>query len=146
MIDTGHWILCEGIEITDETFGFLYLITNNLTNKKYIGKKQCISKIKRQPLKGKTRKRICYKQSNWKTYTSSSNDLNDDIIKYGKENFTFEIIRVCNSKWALAYFEIKEQIERDVLLKDDYYNGIINVRIGTAPKQELDNYKNKVII
>jgi hypothetical protein len=46
----------------------------------------------------------------------------------------------------LAYFEIKEQIERDVLLKDDYYNGIINVRIGTAPKQELDNYKNKVII
>jgi hypothetical protein len=145
-MDNGHWILREGVNITDETFGFLYLITNNLTNKKYIGKKQCISKIRRQPLKGKTRKRVCYKQSDWKTYTSSSNDLNDDIIKYGKDNFTFEIIRICNSKWALAYFEIKEQIERDVLLKEDYYNGIINVRIGTAPKQELDNYKNKVII
>lgn len=146
MNDTGHWILREGVNITEKTFGFLYLITNNLTNKKYIGKKQCISKIRRQPLKGKTRKRVCYKQSDWKTYTSSSNDLNDDIIKYGKDNFTFEIIRICNSKWALAYFEIKEQIEKDVLLKDDYYNGIINVRIGNAPKQELDNYKNKVII
>lgn len=146
MNDTGHWILQEGVNITDETFGFLYSITNNITNKKYIGKKQCISKIRRQPLKGKTRKRICYKQSDWKTYTSSSNDLNEDIIKYGKENFTFEIIRTCDSKWALAYFEIKEQIDRDVLFKDEYFNGIINVRIGKAPKQELDNYKNKVII
>jgi hypothetical protein len=146
MTDIGHWILRENVNINEETFGFLYLITNNLTNKKYIGKKQCISKIKRQPLKGKTRKRICFKESDWKTYTSSSNELNDDIKKYGKENFKFEIIRTCDSKWTLAYYEIKEQIENDVLLRDDFYNGIINVRIGNAPKQELDNFKNKVII
>lgn len=146
MIDFGHWILKEGVEIKKDTFGFLYLITNQITNKKYIGKKQCISKFRRKPLKGKKRSRIDFKESDWKSYTSSSKELNEDIQKHGKENFTFEIIRTCDSKWSLAYFEIKEQIEQNVLLRDDYYNGIINVRIGTPPKQELDNFKNKVII
>ena len=146
MIDSGHWILNEGVVIDETTFGFLYEITNNINNKKYIGKKQCISRIKRKPLKGKTRNRIDFKESDWKTYTSSSNDLNEDIKNLGKENFTFKILRTCNSKWSLAYFEIKEQIANDVLLRNDYYNGIINVRIGKAPKIELDIYKNKVII
>jgi hypothetical protein len=146
MIDTGHWTLNEGVVIDDTTFGFLYEITNNITNKKYIGKKQCISRIKRKPLKGKTRNRIDFKESDWKSYTSSSNDLNEDIKNIGKDNFTFKILRTCNSKWSLAYFEIKEQIDNDVLLRNDYYNGIINVRIGKAPKLELDIYKNKVII
>ena len=41
---------------------------------------------------------------------------------------------MCHSKWELAYFECKLQLENDVLLSDDYYNGIINVRIGKAPK------------
>jgi hypothetical protein len=136
-MDTGHWKLKESVSITENSFGFIYIITNNVTNKKYIGKKQCLRKIKRKPLKGKKRKRIEIQDSDWKTYTSSSNELNDDIEKYGKENFTFEIIRECNSKWALAYYEIKEQLDNNVLLKDDYYNGIINVRIGRAPKDEL---------
>ena len=122
------------------------IIKFSYEGKKYIGKKQCISRIKRKPLKGKTRNRIDFKESDWKTYTSSSNDLNEDIKNLGKENFTFKILRTCNSKWSLAYFEIKEQIDNDVLLRNDYYNGIINVRIGNAPKIELDIYKNKVII
>ena len=108
--------------------------TNNINNKKYVGKKQCQSKIKRKPLKGKTRNRIDFKESDWISYTSSSNVLNEDILKHGKENFTFKILKTCGSKWELAYEEIKEQISRDVLLSDDYYNGIINVRIGTPPK------------
>jgi hypothetical protein len=136
-MDTGHWTLKEGVVFTDEPFGFIYLITNKLTNKKYIGKKQCQKKIKRKPLKGKTRNRIDFLESDWKEYTSSSNELNADILKYGKVNFSFEILRVCNSKWALAYYEIKEQIDRNVLLQNDYYNGIINVRIGRPPKAEF---------
>jgi hypothetical protein len=139
-MDTGHWILNESVEITDETFGFIYEITNTITNKKYIGKKQCQSRIKRKPLKGKTRNRIDYKESDWKTYTSSSNDLNDEIKKYGKDKFIFKILRICNSKWALAYYEIKEQIDKEVLFRDDYHNGIINCRIGKAPKAEKDKY------
>lgn len=137
-MDLGHWKLAEGVEVTENTFGFIYEITNTKTSKKYIGKKQCKSRLKRKPLKGKTRNRIDYKESDWKTYTSSSTELNLDIEKYGKENFSFLIIKACMSKWELAYFEIKEQLNRDVLLREDYYNGIINVRIGTPPKNFIE--------
>ena len=130
----GHWVLAENIQFNEPPFGFIYLITNLTNNKKYIGKKQCERKLKRKPLKGKKNKRIEVIESDWKDYTSSSTSLNEDIIKIGKENFKFEIIKLCNSKWELAYEEIKEQLNRDVLLKKDYYNGIINVRIGTPPK------------
>ena len=136
-MNVGHWVLSEGILFEDSTFGFIYEITNTVLNKKYIGKKQCTSRIKRKPLKGKTRNRIDHKESDWKSYTSSSNELNEDIQKYGKDKFIFKIIKICNSKWALAYYEIKEQLDQNVLLSDNYYNGIINVRIGKAPKAEL---------
>ena len=133
-MDLGHWSLEQGIEINENTFGFIYIIENLIENKKYIGKKQCFSKIKRKPLKGKKRNRLDSKESDWRTYTSSSEKLNLDIIRLGKENFSFKIIKTCDSKWELAYFEIKEQILADVLLREDYYNGIINVRIGSPPK------------
>jgi hypothetical protein len=145
-MDYGHWILEENVEIKEDTFGFLYEITNKITNKKYIGKKQCFMRIKRKPLKGYKRNRISKSESDWKAYTSSSKELNEDIKKYGKDNFQFKIIKTCNSKWSLAYYEIKEQIDKNVLLRDDYYNGIINVRIGTPPKEELDKFKKEVII
>jgi hypothetical protein len=138
-MDTGHWLINENVSIHEDMFGFIYEITNKVSGKKYIGKKQCIRKIKRKPLKGKTRNRIDHKESDWKTYTSSSNELNEDIQKHGKENFEFRILKVCGSKWELGYEEIKEQISRDVLRRDDYYNGIINVRIGTPPKSLLNN-------
>jgi hypothetical protein len=141
-MDTGHWILKEDIVLDVEAFGFIYEITNNINNKKYIGKKQCQTKYKRKPLKGKKNKRIEIKETDWKTYTSSSVELNNDIIKFGKENFVFKIIRICGSKWELAYFEIKEQINRGVLLSDDYYNGIINVRIGRPPKSLIEQNKH----
>jgi len=137
-MDMGHWLLQENITMNEDTFGFIYEITNTVTGKKYIGRKQCRSKLKRKPLKGKTRNRIDYKESDWREYTSSSNELNSDIGKIGKDKFVFKILKACGSKWELAYFEISEQIARGVLLSDDYYNGIINVRIGRPPKKMLD--------
>jgi hypothetical protein len=139
-MELGHWILTEGTVINDETFGFIYEITNTVTDKKYIGKKQCQSRIKRKPLKGKKRNRIDFKESDWKSYTSSSKELNEEIEKYGKDKFIFKILRTCDSKWALAYFEIKEQIDKNVLFREDYHNGIINCRIGKAPKAELEKF------
>jgi hypothetical protein len=136
-MDTGHWLINENVYMHENMFGFIYEITNKVNGKKYIGKKQCVRKIKRKPLKGKTRNRIDQKESDWKTYTSSSKELNEDIQKYGKENFEFRILKVCGSKWELGYEEIKEQIAKDVLRREDYYNGIINVRIGTPPKSLL---------
>lgn len=52
-MDLGHWLLAENVTLNEETFGFIYEITNTVTNKRYIGKKQCKSKLKRKPLKGK---------------------------------------------------------------------------------------------
>ena len=139
MTDYGHWQISEQLQKLDQIpFGFIYIITNNVTGRQYIGKKQCVSRIKRKPLKGKKRNRIDQKESDWKTYTGSSNDLNEDIEKLGKENFTFTILEWCGSKWELAYKEIKKQLEYEVLLKESFYNGIINLRIGRPPK----NFKN----
>jgi hypothetical protein len=137
-MDLGHWIIAEDVQIKEDTFGFIYEITNLVNNKKYIGKKQCVSRIKKKPLKGKKNKRIELKESDWRLYTSSSNELNEDIRNFGKDKFLFKIIKVCGSKWELAYFEISEQIKNNVLLRDDYYNGIINVRIGRPPKKFLE--------
>lgn len=131
MIDIGHWeqaLITEGI--SEPPFGFVYLITNNLNGRKYIGKKQCLTVKKKPPLKGRKNKRHVTVETDWRTYTSSSRQLNEDIEKLGKENFTFEILIFCSSKWQLAYEEAKIQFEKDVLLRDDYYNGIINCRIG----------------
>lgn len=137
-MELGHWILEDSVKLNEYTFGFIYEITNTVNNKKYIGKKQCKSKLKRAPLKGKKNKRIEIRESDWREYTSSSTELNEDIKKYGKSKFVFKILRACNSKWELAYFEISEQIKNNVLLRDDYYNGIINVRIGRPPKKFLE--------
>lgn len=131
-MDLGHWQLAEGAIPKENAFGFIYEITNNALAepKKYIGKKQCISKIKRKPLKGKKRNRLDTKESDWKIYTGSSKELNEDIKKYGKENFTFKILEWCNSKFELGYKEIKLQLLQDVLLKENYYNGIVNCRLS----------------
>lgn len=128
MVDLGHW---QGL-LTEDTipYGFIYEITNLTNNRKYIGKKQCQSVKKRPPLKGKKNKRHEIVETDWKTYTSSSNELNKDIEELGKDKFSFKILSWCDSKWELAYNEMKVQVEREVLLKDEYYNGIINVRIG----------------
>ena len=140
-MDTGIWKVCEAIP--ENAFGFIYEITNTINGKKYIGKKQMIRKIKRKPLKGKKRKRIDHIESDWKTYTGSSDALNLDISVLGIDKFEFKILKFCNSKFELSYFEAKMQFEKDVLLSEDYYNGIINCRIGKAPKIFLEQYYNK---
>jgi len=129
MIDTGHWeVTCESVE--ELPYGFIYIITNKVTNKKYIGKKQIFKTVKRPPLKGRKNKRHVQMETDWKEYTSSSNEVNEDILNIGADNFKFEIVRWCASKSELAYYEAKLQFEHDVLLNENYYNGIINLRIG----------------
>lgn len=139
-MDLGHWKLYdENIKIPDNFYGFIYLIENKINSKKYIGKKQCLSHRTKKPLKGKSRKRHIIKESDWKEYTGSNKILNEDILNIGKNNFNLYILKFCHSKWELAYEEIKLQIEKKVLLSEDYYNGIINVRIGRPPKTFNDN-------
>ena len=137
MSDHGHWI-CEKFE--PESFGFIYLITNIKNNRKYIGKKQLQFKKSRR-LKSRKNRKVSYSESDWKTYTGSCRELNEDIEKYGKENFTFEILRFCKSKWELGYEEIKLQIENEVIKNKQYYNGILNCRLGKPRESWFQNEK-----
>jgi hypothetical protein len=132
-MDLGHWTTNEPVDSNNLPYGFIYRITNTVNSKVYFGKKQIKSVKKLKPLKGKKNKRHFDIETDWKTYTSSSNDVNVDINLLGKEKFKFEILRFCDSKFELAYYEAKIQFENDVLLKEGFYNGIINCRIGKAP-------------
>ena len=110
--------------------GFVYLITNLLNGKKYVGKKSFWNYKTLKPLKGKRRKRHVKKESNWRDYWGSSKQLLADIEKYGEENFKREILSLHRNKWDLAYYEAKYQFDNEVLFRDDWYNGIINIRLG----------------
>jgi hypothetical protein len=52
------------------------------------------------------------------------------VAALGEENFVREILHWCPSRGVASYLEAKIQFERKVLETDEYYNGIINVRVG----------------
>tara|TARA_B100002019_G_scaffold25104_1_gene18972 strand:- start:393 stop:821 length:429 start_codon:yes stop_codon:yes gene_type:complete len=117
-------------QLPDDCEAFVYIITNKKNDMKYVGKKLAKFKTTKPPLKGKKNKRRGFKESDWKTYWGSSDHLKADVEKYGEENFIREILHMCPSRGISSYLEAKEQFDREVLLSDEYYNGIINVRIG----------------
>ena len=119
-------------QIPEEYVGFVYLITNLTNGKKYVGKKLAKFKVTKKPLKGKKNKRRSTKESDWKDYWGSSDKLNEDVQTLGPNNFTREILYYCTSRGELSYLEAKEQFDREVLKTDEYYNGIINVRVGSS--------------
>jgi hypothetical protein len=121
--------------LPEDCVGFVYLITNNLTGRKYIGKK--LAKFSRTTYKmvklkngKKKRKKIRGKiDSDWQTYYGSSPELSKDIEALGVENFNREILFYCRSKSECSYIEAREQFARRVLETEDYYNGHIQVRV-----------------
>jgi hypothetical protein len=123
----------DGIEVNELPVGceaFVYLITNKTNGMMYVGKKLAKFKVTRQPLKGKKNKRRSTKQSDWRDYWGSSDRLKADVERLGEHNFIREILHFCPSRGIASYLEAREQFERRVLESDQYYNGIINVRVG----------------
>lgn len=130
--------LYQGQEITElpeDTIGFVYIITNLISGRRYIGKKLAkFSRTKYQTvtLKNGTKKRKKIKSkidSDWLDYYGSSDALTADINTLGKENFKREILYLCNSKALCSYIEAREQFSNRVLESDDWYNGNIMVRV-----------------
>jgi hypothetical protein len=130
--------------IGEEYVGFVYLITNLVSGRKYIGKK--LSKFKKTTYRvvklkngNKKRKRISNKiDSDWQTYYGSNDELNQDVERLGTENFQREILYYCRSKAECSYIEAREQFARRVLESDEYYNGHIQVRVhGSHIKGKL---------
>ena len=94
--------------LPEDCVGFVYLITNNVTGRKYIGKKLAkFSKTSYKVVKlkngNKKRKKIRSKiDSDWQLYYGSNDQLNKDISELGSNNFTREILFYCTSKAACS--------------------------------------------
>jgi hypothetical protein len=126
-------------ELPEDCEAFVYLITNITDNRKYVGKKLAKFKTTKPPLKGRKNKRRGTKESDWREYWGSSDNLLRDVEELGQNKFTREILYYCKSRGLASYLEAKEQFDRRVLETDEYYNGIINVRVGGSKilKEEL---------
>jgi hypothetical protein len=130
--------------LPENCVGFVYLITNNLTGRKYIGKKLAkFNKTSYRVVKlkngNKKRKKIKSKiDSDWQLYYGSNIELNRDIERLGAGNFAREILYYCKSKAECSYIEAREQFNHRVLESDDWYNGQIVCRIHGS------HIKNKI--
>ena len=124
-------------EDINEYYGFIYRITNTVNGHDYVGRKYFKTIKKRPPLKGKKNKRRETVETDWKEYWGSSPRLQADIDKLGKDKFTREIIHLCESRGETNYLEAYYQFKEDVLLRENNYNGIIQIRLGKNSVKDL---------
>jgi hypothetical protein len=134
--------LYNGKEVSDDLaqqyVGFVYIITNLISNKRYIGKK-LFNFTRSKTVKGKTRRKRVTKESDWKTYFGSNAVLNNDVLELGQDKFKREILVLCKSKGAANYWEAKIQMEQSVLEKpDEYYNEWIIVKVHRSHIKSVD--------
>jgi len=135
--------------LPEDCIGFVYLITNTISGRMYIGKK--LAKFSKTTFKTvklkngtKKKKRIRSKiDSDWRDYYGSSPALTEDVMQLGTENFTREILYYCSSKAECSYIEAREQFSRRVLESNDYYNGHIQVRVHGSHIRKLQENQAK---
>ena len=112
-------------ESADSYYGFVYLIENTESGKRYIGRKYFTKAAARQ-VKGK--KKRYRKESDWKDYWGSSQRLLIDVENLGKDKFKRSILRLCKTRGECNYWEAKYQFMHDVLENDLYYNDNIMMK------------------
>ena len=119
MSEKHHWV---GEVDPDTYYGFVYLITNTVSGRKYIGRKFYHTY--------KKRKRV--RESNWRVYAGSCKPLKEDMKRLGKDKFTFEIICNYKTRGGVVSGEVHFQTDNDVLSPELlpcgerlYYNGQI---------------------
>lgn len=108
-------------------YGFIYLTTNNINNKKYIGQRKIQNNIEDE------------------TYLGSGIALKEAIKKYGKDNFSREIIAYANTKDELDNLEEYYIAFYKATTSNDYYNihagGKGGSKFAGWSEERLNEYK-----
>ena len=126
----------NGVPFEDDGthFGFVYLIENLITGKKYIGRKYFTAAGYKQ-IKGKRKK--VRKESDWKTYYGSNETLKAEVAELGEHNYRRTILHLCKTKSEAAYLETYEIFTRHALLDELYYNDWCSCKIRRAHLKTL---------
>ena len=108
--------------------GFVYVITNLKTNKKYIGQKKFwVGRANKPPVAYKNKQ---LKESDWKDYWGSNAELQADVKKLGKKAFARQIIQLCDSKFDMSLTELIYQVAHRVWEPEsNTYNNYIGCRL-----------------
>ena len=116
-------------ETPEDYQGFVYIITELDSGKKYLGKKN-FWRPKVLPKNSKRSRRMRTRvESDWKGYYGSSKELQVLVEQRGGDNYKREIIRLCRTKGEMSYYEAKAQFDNDVLLSDEWLNEFIGCKI-----------------
>ena len=125
----------------EDYHGFVYIITELDTGKMYVGKK-FFWKPKTLPITKTRKRRVKTRaESDWRTYYGSSKEVQTLIESKGADQFKREILHLCKTKGECSYLEAKEQFERGVLLKEEYYNEFIGCKIHSKHIRGLHSVK-----
>lgn len=110
-----------------EIYGFIYITTNWIDGMKYIGQRKFIG--------------------NWQDYLGSGAELLKAVKKYGKENFTKEIIILAYDAKELSILERNTIINSKAVKSDNYYNLNCCASNGNSyinkTKEEMDEIRRK---
>lgn len=118
--------ILESEDVVDYV-GMVYLLENTENGRRYVGKKFFHRKKVYHVKKKKKRKQV---ESDWKDYYGSSKELLEDIERIGKDKIKRSVLHLCKTKTQCSYYEMREQIEREVLLREDYYNSFVGGKIN----------------
>lgn len=114
---------------TCNAYGFVYMTTNLINGKKYIGKKKY--------------------SGNWKTYLGSGIALTAAVEKYGRRNFERKIIENCYSEEELNERECFWIDHYGAIDSDEFYNIAPGgdggfVKKGFAPERLLESETRRI--
>lgn len=98
------------------SYGFIYITTNMVNGKRYIGQKKL--------------------DKNWKNYLGSGYHLMNAIKYYGKENFSREIVDIASSEAELNIKEEKWIKNYNAVSDDNFYNMIEGGNVQESLKRK----------